>query len=90
MTVTRVRTLIGLPVTLGQHDVVLPLLMLRDRKGLIGLATVPQQQPKSQKPLQAYANYALGPPQVSFSFRVGPPTDLLICVGGCSGVYFLL
>ena len=26
---------------------------------------------------EAYANYAMGPPQVSFSFRVEPPTDSL-------------
>ena len=26
-------------------------------------------------PIWAYANYAMGPPQVSFSFRVEPPTN---------------
>ena len=41
---------------------------------LVGLTTVPQQyQPQSQMPSKAYANYAIGPPQVSFSFRVEPP-----------------
>ena len=32
-----------------------------------------QQQPELQIPSQAYANYAMGPLQVSFSFRVEPP-----------------
>ena len=41
-------------------------------------------------PLQAYVNYAMGPPKVTFTFRVGPPTDMLICVGICSSVCFLL
>ena len=37
---------------------------------------VPQQQHLSQMPLQTYANYAMGPPQIGFSFRVEPPTIL--------------
>ena len=36
----------------------------------------------------AYAHYAMGPSQVSFSFRVEPLTSLLIYVGVCSGVCF--
>ena len=31
-------------------------------------------------PLPAYTNYAMGPPQVSFSFRVDPPTVLFLYV----------
>ena len=66
-------------MTLGQHNVVLlPLLIPRCFGGVIGLATVSQQQPPSLKPLQAYANYAMGSPQVGFIFRVEPPTILYI------------
>ena len=36
-----------------------------------------QQPPQYQMPSQAYANYAMGPLQVSFSFRVEPPNDFL-------------
>ena len=64
----------GFPATSGQHDVILPpLLTARDSGGVVGLATEPQQQPHSQMPVKAYANYARGPPQVGFSFRVQPP-----------------
>ena len=53
----------GLPTTLGQCDVVLPTLLTpRCTGGVIGLATVSQQQPPSLMPLQAYANYAMGSP----------------------------
>ena len=42
-------------------------------------------------PPQAYANYAMGAPQVGFSFRVEPPTILYFYMFGvCSGVCFLL
>ena len=75
--VTMALSLMGLPATSGQHDVVLPaLLTLRYSKSVVGLATVPQQKPPSQMPLQAYANYALGAPQVGFSFKVEPSTIL--------------
>ena len=78
--------LMGLPATSGQHEVVLPpLLTLWHSAGDVGLATVLQQQPPSQMPFQAYAIYAMGPPQVSFSFRVEPPTILYFCM---FGVYF--
>ena len=87
MTVTMVPILMGLPATSGQHDVVLPsLLILRDTRGVVGLAT----QSQSEMPLQAYANYSIGPPQVSFSFRVEPPPDFIIYMGVCCGVSFLL
>ena len=79
--VTMSLSLAGLPATLGQHEVVLPPpLMLRCPRGVIGLASVPQQQPPSSVPLLAYANYAMGSPQVGF-FRVEPPTILyIICL----------
>ena len=42
-------------------------------------------------PLQAYANYAMGPPQVGFSFRIEPATVLYFYMFGvCSSVCFLL
>ena len=42
-------------------------------RGYAGLTTLPQkQQPKLQMPPQTYANYAVGPSQISFSFRVEP------------------
>ena len=62
----------------GQHDVVLVSpLALRDSRGVVGLATVLQQQPQSEMPLQASANYTMGPLQVGCSFRVEPPTTFL-------------
>ena len=81
-----------LPATSGQYDVVLPPpLSQRHSGGVIGLATVLQQQTLSQMPLQAYANYAMGPPQVGFSFRVEPSTiSYIYMFGVCSGVCFLL
>ena len=57
--VTMAPFLMGLPAILGQ-DVVLPQPLTPKHSGsLVGLATVPQQQPPSQIPLQAYANYAI-------------------------------
>ena len=82
----------GLPATSGQHDVVLlPPLKTRHSGGIVGLAPVPQQQTPSQMPLQAYANYAIGPPHVGFSLRVESPIILYFYMFDvCSGVYFLL
>ena len=58
---------------------------------VVGLATVPQQQSPSLMSLQAYPNFAMGPPQVGCSFRVQPPTVLYFDMfGACSGVCFLL
>ena len=58
--VTMAPSLIGLPVTTGQHDVVLqPPPTLGNSGGVVGLATVLQQQPQSQIPLQVHANYAM-------------------------------
>ena len=77
--VTMAPSLMGLPATLGQHEVVQPPpLVLRGSGGVIGLASVPQQQPPSSMLLLGYANYAMGSPQVGFLFRVEPPTILYI------------
>ena len=88
--VTIAPSLIGLPATSGQHDEVLPPPLTPRHSGVVvGLATVPQQQTPSQVPLQAYANYAMDPPQVGFFLRVELPTILyfyMFCV--CSGVCF--
>ena len=61
--VTGAPSLMGLPTILGQPDaVLLPPLTPRCSGGVLGLASVPQQQPPSSIPLQAYANYAMGSP----------------------------
>ena len=71
--------MMGFPVSLDQCGVVQPLpLMPRGSGSVIGPASVPQQQPPSLMPLLAYANYAMGFPQVAFFFRVEPPTILYI------------
>ena len=60
-------SLMGLPATLGQCEVVLlPSLMLRCPGGVTGLNSVPQLQPPSLMPLLAYANYTMGLPLVGF------------------------
>ena len=80
-TITMALSLMGLPTTSGKHDVVRPpSLTPRNSIGVVGLATMPKQQPQSLMPLQAYANYAMGPSQVGFSFRVEPPTILFLYV----------
>ena len=80
--VTMAPSLTGFPVSLDQCGVVQPPpLMVRGSGGVIGSASVPQQEPPSSMPLLAYANYAMGSPQVGFFFRVEPPTILyLICL----------
>ena len=79
--VTVAPSIMGLPAMLGQHDVALPPpLTLKESGGVVGLATVPQQQPQCQMPLQAYVNYAKGPPQVGFSFRIEPPHHFYMCL----------
>ena len=73
---TMAPSLMALPATLGQCDMVLPpSLTLRCPGGVIGLASVPQQQPASSVLLQACANYAMGSPQVG-CWGVEPPTIL--------------
>ena len=71
----------GIPATSGQCEVVLlPPLMLRCPGGVIGLASMTQQQSPSSVPPPAYANYAMGS-QVGFFFRVDPPIVLyIICL----------
>ena len=79
--------------TVGLHDVVLlPQLILGDTmRGSAGIPTMSQQQqPKIWMPSQSYANYAMGPQQVCFSFRFEPLANSLLGVGVCYGVYFLL
>ena len=77
--VTMAPSLMRLPTTLDQCDVVLPPpLTVRCLGGVIGLASVPQQQPLFSMPFQAYANYAMGYPQVGFFFRVESTTILYI------------
>ena len=80
--VTVAPSLMGFPVSLDQHGVVQPQpLMLRGSGGVTGSVSVPQQQTPSLMPLLAYANYAMGSPQVGFFFRVEPPTILyIICL----------
>ena len=80
--VTVAPSLMGLPTTLGQCEVVQPPpLMLRGSGGVIGLASVPQQQPPPLMPHLGFANYAMGSPQVGFFFRVEPPTVFyIICL----------
>ena len=75
-------TMTGFPATLDQHEVVLPPpLMPRGSGGVIGLASVPQQQLPSLMPLLAYANCAMVSQQVGFFFRGEPPTILyIICL----------
>ena len=70
------------PVSLYQHGVdPPPPLMPRGSGGVIGSVSAPQQQTPSSMPLLAYANYAMGSPQVGFFFRVEPPTILyIICL----------
>ena len=65
-----VPTSVGLVVTFGQYDMVLPpYLIPRDTvRGVASLATVPQQQLQSQIHSQLYANYAVGPPEVCLVF----------------------
>ena len=75
-------SLTGFPVSLEQHGVVPPQpLMPRGSGGVIGSVSMSQQQTPSSMPLLAYANYAMGSPQVGFFFRVEPSTILyLICL----------
>ena len=68
--VTMAPSLMGLPATLDQCGVVqLPPLMPRGSAGVTDPAYVPQQQPPSSMPLLAYANYAMGSPQLGFLFQ---------------------
>ena len=81
--VTVAPSLTRFPVSLDQHGVVQPPppLMPRGSGGVLGSVSVPQQQTSSSMPLLAYANYAMGSPEVGFFFRVEPPIILyIICL----------
>ena len=80
--VTMAPSLTGFPVSLDEHGMVPPPpLMPRGSGGVTGSVSVPQQQTPSSMPPLAYANYAMGSPQVGFFFRVEPPTILYhICL----------
>ena len=80
--VTVAPSLTGFPVSLDQYGVVPPPPLMPKGSGrVIGSVSVSQQQGPSSMPLLAYANYAMGSPQVGFFFRVEPPTILyLICL----------
>ena len=89
--VTVAPSLTGFPVSLDQHGMVPPPpLMLRGSGGVLGSVSLPQQQTPSSMPPLAYANYAMGPPQVGFFFRVKSPTIFCYMFGVYSGVCFLL
>ena len=82
--VTVAPSLTGFPVSLDQHGMVLPPpLMLRGSGGVLGSVSVPQQQTPSSMPPLAYANYAMGSPQVGFFFRVEPPIILYLIYVWC-------
>ena len=82
--VTVAPSLTGFPVSLDQHGMVPPPpLMLRGSGGVLGLVSVPQQQTPSPVPPLAYANYAMGSPQVGFFFRVEPPFILYLIYVWC-------
>ena len=76
--------LTGFPVSLDQHGMVPPPpLMPRGSGGVLGSVSVPQQQTPSSMPPLAYANYAMGSPQVGFFFRVELPTILYLIYVWC-------
>ena len=82
--VTVAPSLTGFPVSLDQHGMVPPLpLMPRGTGGVLGSVSVPQQQTPSSVPSRAYANYAMGSPQVGFFFRVEHPTVLYLIYIWC-------
>ena len=82
--VTVAPSLTGFPVSLDQHGVVPPPpLIPRGSGGVLGSVSVPQQQTPSSMPPLAYANYAMGSPQVGFFFRVEPPTILYLLYVWC-------
>ena len=71
MTVTITPTSVDL-AAVGQHDMILPtqLILMNTMMGSVDLTTVlQQQQSQSQMPSQAYTNYAMSPPQLSFLFQ---------------------
>ena len=82
--VTVAPSLTRFPVRLDQYGMVPPPpLMPRGSGGVFGSVSVPQQQTPSSMPPLAYANYAMGSPQVGFFFRVEPPTILYLIYVWC-------
>ena len=71
-------SILGLSAAMGQNDVVLPppLILMETVRGVVHFATVPQQQPQSQMPYQAYASYAVGSPEASFFSELSFPDVL--------------
>ena len=86
-----VLTSVGVAGTLGQHNVVLllPLIPRDTIRDVVGLNTVPQQQLQSKMLSEACANYAMGPPQVSFLLQSGASYHIPY-IGVCYIVCFLL
>ena len=80
-------SLTGFPVSHGM--VPPPPLMPRGSGGVLGSVSVPQQHPPSSMPPLAYANYAMGSPQVGFFFRVEPPTIFYLIYVWCLFWYLL-
>ena len=77
--VTVAPSLMGLPATFGQCEVVQPPpLMLRGSGGVLALPVCHSSNLPSLMPLLVHANYAMGSPHVGFFFRVEPPTILYI------------
>ena len=79
--VTVAPSLMGLPTMLGQHDVVLlPPLTPRCSGGVLGLASVPQQQPLIFSASLRHMPVMPWVLHVGFFFRVEPPTICLLYV----------
>ena len=79
--VTVAPSLTGFPVSHGM--VPPPPLIPRGSGGVLGSVSVLQQQTSSSMLPLAYANYAMGSPQVGFFFRVEPPTILYLIYVWC-------
>ena len=79
--VTVAPSLRGFPVSHGM--VPPPPLMPRGSGGVLGSISVLQQQPPSSMLPLAYANFAMGSPQVGFFFRVEPPTIVYLIYVWC-------
>ena len=79
--VTVAPSLTGFPVSHGM--VPPPPLMPWGSGGVLGSLSVLQQQTPSSMPPLAYANYAMGSPQVGLFFRAEPPTILYLIYVWC-------
>ena len=82
--VTVAPSLTGFPVSLDQHGMVPPPpLMPRGSGGVLAQFLCQSCKLPSSVPSLAYANYAMGSPQVGFFFRVEPPTILYLIYVWC-------